>query len=442
VPPARTEGAGGIGGLIAITEITGARTNVYLPICDLNGNIHRVLDGSTGATVAEYAYSPYGALIEESYASASARHTFESGSFLFSSKYFDHETGLCYYGHRYYDPTSCKWACRDPLGEAGGPNIFVFCGNDPVNNFDPLGLFDLPTHANVTVSAMRELKGKLGLTDSQFGDLIRGAVEGAMFPDMQTRVPIPVGQPLPFIQDARRFDQFIDYPTDQAKKGLKYVSGKIGDLNAAAIGLVWSDYPRIRSGLMNWWEHGPSLLGPAFSWGSQYNTKVESLYKTHFGELSWQHGMGDKTMTAADLQSKMIAGSLENMGSYTECVGKGNYYDAGFALGKTLHYLQDTYTPSHAERDIKTGQITAFFDYNPQSPALHATEDKSAFGGPVYNTAVQQSQTLILMFLNGKTADIPSFFQLAPRVQIGEPGPFVTDKEIIPPVKLLQDNWR
>jgi hypothetical protein len=33
-----------------------------------------------------------------------------------------------------------KWLIRDPLGEAGGINLTAFCGNDPVNNADPLGL--------------------------------------------------------------------------------------------------------------------------------------------------------------------------------------------------------------------------------------------------------------------------------------------------------------
>jgi hypothetical protein len=33
-----------------------------------------------------------------------------------------------------------KWLIRDPLGEAGGINLTAFCGNDPINQVDPLGL--------------------------------------------------------------------------------------------------------------------------------------------------------------------------------------------------------------------------------------------------------------------------------------------------------------
>ena len=326
-----------------------------------------------------------------------------------------------------------KWISKDPLGEAGGWNLTCFCDNDPVNKYDALGLFDLPTHINVSISAMRGMRNRLGLSSTQFYDLMRGVVEGSTFPDTQTRIPSPYGQLVPVMQDARRFDQVVDYPTDQAMKGLKYISGEIGDAQVAAIGLVWGDYPRINHGVRNWWEHGPSFLGPALSWVSQYSKKAESLNQTHYGGQSWQHGMGDASMTAVGLQTEIINGSLSCMNGYSDCVSVGNYYDAGFALGKALHYLQDTYTPSHAQRDAKTGQITAFFDYCAQSPKLHAIEDKPRFGGPVYNVAVQQSQDLINIFINGSPEDIAGAYQLAPKVQYGGAGNFKTVDEMLDP---------
>lgn len=315
-----------------------------------------------------------------------------------------------------------------------------FCSNDPVNNVDPLGLFDLETHANVTVSSMREIRAATALTDAQFYDLLRGAVEGSAYPDTQIRIPVPAGWSLPLLQDMRKIDEFVDYPTDQAQIGLKRIRRRIGDMEASAIGCVWPDYPRFYKGLRNWWAHGPSFLGPIFKWGAKHNSKVDSLHKTHFGELSWQHGMGDDSMSASEVQDKMITGSLFNYVTFKDYIGKGNYYDAGFELGKTLHYLQDTYTPSHTERDAG-GRITAFYDYNVQSPALHDKADKPELGGHVYNTAAQQSQILIMMFLTGKTSDISGFFQLAPKVQIGKPGRFVTDKPIIGPINILKGNY-
>jgi len=40
----------------------------------------------------------------------------------------------------YYSPSQGRWISRDPIGEHGGVNLYAFVGNDPVNNWDYLGL--------------------------------------------------------------------------------------------------------------------------------------------------------------------------------------------------------------------------------------------------------------------------------------------------------------
>ena len=32
-----------------------------------------------------------------------------------------------------------RWISKDPIGLSGGLNLYAFCGNDPVNGFDPFG---------------------------------------------------------------------------------------------------------------------------------------------------------------------------------------------------------------------------------------------------------------------------------------------------------------
>jgi len=44
----------------------------------------------------------------------------------FSTKYYDAETDLYYYGYRYYSPSLGRWISRDPIEEQGGMNLFVF----------------------------------------------------------------------------------------------------------------------------------------------------------------------------------------------------------------------------------------------------------------------------------------------------------------------------
>ena len=53
--------------------------------------------------------------------------------------YTDTETGLILCTHRYYDPANGRWLTRDPIGYAGGVNLYGYCGNDPGNRWDANG---------------------------------------------------------------------------------------------------------------------------------------------------------------------------------------------------------------------------------------------------------------------------------------------------------------
>jgi RHS repeat-associated protein len=57
----------------------------------------------------------------------------------FSTKYQDTETGLYYYGYRYYNPSTGRWLNRDPIGEIDSDNLYAFSLNSPGDFFDNLG---------------------------------------------------------------------------------------------------------------------------------------------------------------------------------------------------------------------------------------------------------------------------------------------------------------
>jgi RHS repeat-associated protein len=87
----------------------------------------------SGTVVASYEYDAFGDTIAQTGSHA------DIFRFRFSTKYHDPETGLYYYGYRFYDPTRGRWLNRDPIEEDGGLNLYAFCGNDGVNAVDVLG---------------------------------------------------------------------------------------------------------------------------------------------------------------------------------------------------------------------------------------------------------------------------------------------------------------
>ena len=166
------QSAGGIGGLLARTDnhlltLNSTAAHAYYH-CDGNGNITALVD-TNGYPQAKYEYDPYGNTIAMSGPLASVN------PYRFSTKEFHQNSGLYYYGFRFYDSSLQRWLNQDPLGDIGSlvyqtagiapwdesddssemaegdffdawtqvnRNLFKSLGNNPVGNFDAFGLVD------------------------------------------------------------------------------------------------------------------------------------------------------------------------------------------------------------------------------------------------------------------------------------------------------------
>jgi len=125
------QGAGGVGGLLWMSH-AGAD---YVAVHDGYGNVMGLLTSTSFSQwVAQYEYGPFGELLRATGAMAN------ENPFRFSTKYQDEETGLLYYGSRYYNPVTGRWISRDPIGEKGGANLYGFVLNNPISSYDLLGL--------------------------------------------------------------------------------------------------------------------------------------------------------------------------------------------------------------------------------------------------------------------------------------------------------------
>jgi RHS repeat-associated protein len=126
--------AGGIGGLLAMTVHLGVHAGTYFYGYDGLGNARVLVRADDGSEAARYAYGPFGEPTQATGPLALVN------PFRFSTKYHDEETGLIYYGYRFYNPSTGRWLSRDPIGHRGGLNLYGFTENNPVNQVDPLGL--------------------------------------------------------------------------------------------------------------------------------------------------------------------------------------------------------------------------------------------------------------------------------------------------------------
>jgi RHS repeat-associated protein len=124
------QGAGGIGGLLAMTESSGNSSYYH---ADGNGNVTALASGS-GVVVARYLYDPFGNTLAMSGPKALIN------TYRFSGKPIHDGLGWYDYLRRWYAPEMQRWPNRDPIGEEGGINLYNYVGNSPVSWVDVWGL--------------------------------------------------------------------------------------------------------------------------------------------------------------------------------------------------------------------------------------------------------------------------------------------------------------
>ena len=59
--------------------------------------------------------------------------------YRYTGKERDEESGLYYYGARYYAPWLGRWVSCDPVFRADKSNLYAYVGNDPIGYNDPTG---------------------------------------------------------------------------------------------------------------------------------------------------------------------------------------------------------------------------------------------------------------------------------------------------------------
>jgi RHS repeat-associated protein len=100
---------------------------------DLNG-LPEQLTEADGKTVWRATYRVWGNTVEE----VREPYYIEEQNLRFQGQYLDREIGLHYNTFRFYDPDVGRFTTPDPIGLAGGINLYRFAPN-PIGWVDPKG---------------------------------------------------------------------------------------------------------------------------------------------------------------------------------------------------------------------------------------------------------------------------------------------------------------
>ncbi len=102
-----------------------------------------------GQVISYEEYYPYGST---SYQAGRSAAEVSLKRYRYTGMERDEESGLSYHAARYYAPWISRWGSCDPIGLAGGLNLYCYCGGNCIGANDPTGT--QPANDNLTCTVL------------------------------------------------------------------------------------------------------------------------------------------------------------------------------------------------------------------------------------------------------------------------------------------------
>jgi RHS repeat-associated protein len=141
---------------------------IFAPVHDHNGSVVSLIDALTGCTEEAYKYTAFGE--EEIFDSSGQPKEDSVNPWRYASKRVDEESGLVFFGRRYYDPEIGRWTTPDPIGFEGGANVYAYVFNSPLSYFDLYGLNAVSNSAGPSRNIVSWAIGHIGSAVKFIGD--------------------------------------------------------------------------------------------------------------------------------------------------------------------------------------------------------------------------------------------------------------------------------
>lgn len=159
------------GTLASVTRnrFSDGKTDILYAVTNTRGDVIELRSGS-GAVNTVYTYDSWGKLVSVTNASGTALASTNLGvqnSIRYRGYVYDTETGLYYLRSRYYDPETGRFLNADDVDFIGASgtllsyNAFTYCGNNPINDTDPMGNVSLSDISDALKKMFKAVKNQI-----------------------------------------------------------------------------------------------------------------------------------------------------------------------------------------------------------------------------------------------------------------------------------------